>query len=152
MAVIDVVVFEMNRTYYALDINLVREIVEIMDITPIPRMPPHIAGMINLRGEITKIINLNILLEIPDGSGEESRKIIVLTSEETGGPKQGIIVDNVRSVIGIDENKIDNMDDAFKKEAYIKGIIKEKSESGKDETRLIIWLDLAKILEELNTQ
>jgi len=152
MALIDVVVFEMNRTYYALDINLVREIVEIMDITPIPKMPPHIAGMINLRGEITTIINLNVLLEIPDNDGEESRKIIVLTSDESGGPRQGIIVDNVRSVIRIDEEKIDHMDNAITKEAYIKGIIKEKSESGKDETRLIIWLDLAKILEELNAE
>ncbi|MBN2734889.1 MAG: chemotaxis protein CheW [Methanomicrobiaceae archaeon] len=152
MALIDVVVFEMNKSYYALDISLVREIVEVMEITPIPRMPPYIAGILNLRGEVTKIINLNILLNIPEKNGEESKKIMILTSEESGGPKQGIIVDNVRSVIQIDESKIDNMSSAFKSDLYIKGIIKEKSDTEKGDDRLIIWLDLVKILEELNIE
>ena len=152
MAVIDLVVFEMNNTLYALDITLAREIVEMMEITPIPRSPVHIAGIINLRGEITKVINLSTLLEIPENSIEESRKIIILTSEESGSAKMGIIVDEVKSVIQVDEDTIDKMDNAISKEAYIKGIIKQKSDSEKEDTKLIIWIDLTKILDELNIE
>ncbi|MBP2133609.1 purine-binding chemotaxis protein CheW [Methanomicrobium sp. W14] len=147
MSLIDVVVFEMNGTYYALDINLTREIVEFMEITPVPRMPEYIAGILNLRGEITKIINLNKVLEIPESHTGESRKIIILTSEESGGSRMGIIVDNVRSVIQIDGDAVEHMDDAITKEAYLKGIIKQKSDSEDD--RLIIWIDLEKILSDL---
>jgi purine-binding chemotaxis protein CheW len=152
MAVIDLVVFEMNNTLYALDITLAREIVEMMEITPIPRSPAHIAGIINLRGEITKVINLSSLLEIPENPIEESRKIIILTSEESGSAKMGIIVDEVKSVIQVDEDTIDKMDNAISKEAYIKGIIKQKSDSEKEDTKLIIWIDLTKILDELNIE
>ncbi len=49
-ATIDVVEFELGGERYALDINLAREIVEMIPITPIPRAPPFISGVINLRG------------------------------------------------------------------------------------------------------
>ena len=64
MTVIDIVEFEINNERYALDIGLTREIVEMIPITPVPRAPPYIAGIINLRGEITNIINLNNILGI----------------------------------------------------------------------------------------
>ncbi|WOF16982.1 chemotaxis protein CheW [Methanoplanus sp. FWC-SCC4] len=151
MAVIDVVVFEISKTLYALDINLAREIVEMMPITPVPRAPSHIAGIINLRGEITNIINLNRILNLPENEDIESQKIIVLVPEATGGSNIGIIVDNVHSVIQVDEDRIDPMDNAISKEAYVKGIIKEKSDiaEGEGKTDLIIWIDLSLILADL---
>ncbi|MDD4300326.1 MAG: chemotaxis protein CheW [Methanomicrobium sp.] len=152
MAVIDLVVFEMDRTYYALDITLAREIVEMMPITPVPRSPSHIEGIINLRGEITKIINLSKLLEIEEKLSHETRKIIILTSGDQGGAKIGIIVDDVKSVIQVDEATIDRMDNAISKEAYVNGIIKKKSDSEDKETRLIIWIDVTKIIDDLNTE
>lgn len=154
MAIIDVVVFDIGGTLYALDIHLAREIVEMMPITPVPRAPPHIAGIINLRGEITNILDLNTVLNLPESGNRENRKIIVLMPDNMGDSNVGIIVDNVRSVIQVDENNIESMDTSFSKEAFVKGIIKEKSEdsgaSGK--TDLIIWLDLNLILEDLNLE
>ncbi|MBN1432627.1 MAG: purine-binding chemotaxis protein CheW [Methanomicrobiaceae archaeon] len=154
MTLIDVVVFDIGGTLYALDIQLAREIVDMMPITPVPRAPPHIAGIINLRGEITNILNLNRILNLPEHENEETQKIIVLVAEATGGSNVGIIVDNVRSVIQVEENNIESMDTSFSKEAFVKGIIKEKSEdsgtSGK--TDLIIWLDVNLILEDLNIE
>ncbi|WFN36445.1 chemotaxis protein CheW [Methanomicrobium antiquum] len=150
MAVIDLVVFELNKTLYALDITLAREIVEMMTPTPIPRSPPHVAGIINLRGEITKIIHLCTLLDIQENPDAETRKIIILTSADSEKSKIGIIVDDVKSVIAIEEDTIDTMDNAVSKEAYVKGIIKRKSETDNKETQLVIWIDLSKVLEELN--
>ncbi|MBP5475287.1 MAG: chemotaxis protein CheW, partial [Methanomicrobium sp.] len=68
MTVIDIVEFEIGSERYALDITLTREIVEMVPITPVPRAPAHIAGIINLRGEITNIINLNKILDLPETS------------------------------------------------------------------------------------
>jgi len=54
--------------------NVAREIVEMLPITPIPRSPPYISGIINLRGEITTIINLTHLLGIPGKREGENQK------------------------------------------------------------------------------
>jgi len=53
---VDIVEFVLGGERYALDIQLAREIVEMIPITPIPRAPSYISGVINLRGEITNIL------------------------------------------------------------------------------------------------
>ncbi len=150
---IDVVEFRLGREHYALDIQLAREIVEMMPITPLPRAPGYIAGIINLRGEITNILNLNALLGLHGGETAENRKIIVLVADAAGGSNVGIIVDDVSSVRQVSEGDIDTMDDAAASAVYVKGIIKlgaEEEADGRDADRtdLIIWLDVRRLLQE----
>ncbi|WP_048149544.1 chemotaxis protein CheW [Methanolacinia paynteri] len=148
MTIIDVVQFEIGGTMYALDIQLAREIVEMIPITPIPRAPPHIAGIINLRGEITNILNLNYLMGLQMKDNKENQKIIVLVPEAAGGSNVGMIVDDVRSVLQISDDNIDQMDASMSKETYVKGIIKlGNNESEKKD--LVIWIDIAKILSDI---
>ncbi|QSZ67459.1 purine-binding chemotaxis protein CheW [Methanofollis aquaemaris] len=151
MDITDVVEFEIGGTHYALDINLAREIVEMVPITPIPRAASHIAGIINLRGEITTILNLNRLLGLPEKTNAETRKIIILVSEAANGSNTGIIVDDVHSVLRVGRDDVVQMDETMAKEAYVKGIIRastdEKVTKTQDEN-LIIWIDLQKVIEE----
>jgi len=152
MATLDVVQFEIGGTNYALDIHLAREIVEMMPITPVPRAPPHIAGIINLRGEITNILNLNYLMGLhSDNEDVSNRKIIVLVPETAGNSNVGMIVDDVKSVLQVDEIKIDQMDSSMSKKAYVKGIIKLKDaeDNSRAEENLVIWIDIGKILGEV---
>ncbi|MCK8519859.1 chemotaxis protein CheW [Methanoculleus sp. 7T] len=152
MEITDVVEFGIGGTHYALDILLAREIVEMIPITPVPRAPPHIAGIINLRGEITNIIDLATLLNVQTGAETENRKIIVLVPEAANGSNTGIIVDDVHSVLRVGKDDIVQMDDSLAKEAYVKGIIrmKEDEKGGKAQKQdLIIWIDLQKILLNL---
>jgi purine-binding chemotaxis protein CheW len=143
----DVVQFGIGGVQYALDINIAREIVEMMPITPVPRAPEHIAGIINLRGEITNILNLNYLMGLPPGSQVENRKIIVLVPEAANGSNVGLIVDDVQSVLQISGEDIDQMDEAMSREAYVKGIIKIGKEDSENKN-LVIWIDIAKILSD----
>ena len=149
MAIIDVVEFKLGGSRYALDISLAREIVEMMPITPVPRAPMHIAGIINLRGEITNILNLNNLMDLPVRDEVENQKIIVLVAEACGGSNLGMIVDDVHSVLQVPEENIEKMDASISSEAYVKGIIKraKDKESGREE--LVIWIDIAKIIEDI---
>jgi purine-binding chemotaxis protein CheW len=152
MEVIDVVEFEIGGTHYALDISLAREIVEMIPITPVPRAAPHIAGIINLRGEITTILNLNRLLDLAERDDKATRKIIVLVPEAANGSNTGIIVDDVHSVLRVGKDDVVQMDDSLAKEAYVKGIIRMKAEEKGGKTQkqdLIIWIDLQKILSNL---
>ncbi|EHQ36035.1 chemotaxis protein CheW [Methanoplanus limicola] len=149
MAIIDVVEYEIGGTRYALDIHLAREIVEMMPITPVPRSPDYIAGIINLRGEITNILNLNCLMGLPMQANPENQKIIVLVAEATGGTNVGIIVDNVHSVLQVPEENIEQMDNSISTEAYVKGIIKIGEDKAGEEKSLVIWTDISKILSEI---
>jgi len=156
---IDVVEFELGQELYAMDIQLAREIVEMMPITHIPRAQDYIAGIIKLRGEITTVIDLKRLIQIPGAEGK-SQKIIVLVAEAAGGSNLGIIVDDVHSVIQVAEDDIELMDEGISSgvHAFVKGIIKLNKDEG-DRKRaagkgqqgggLILWIDIKKIIDEL---
>lgn len=149
---IDIVEFELGKERYALDIQLAREIVEMIPITPIPRAPPYISGVINLRGEITNIMNLNTLLGLPDQEIRDNQKIIVLVPEAVGGSNVGIIVDDVSSVIQVTDSDVDKIGEGFSTEfsSFVKGIIKMKSEEeGNTKKNLIIWLDMEKVIKDI---
>jgi len=149
---VDVVEFVLGGERYALDIHLAREIVEMIQITPIPRAPPYISGVINLRGEITNIMNLNNLLGLPHQEIRDNQKIVVLVPEAAGGSNVGIIVDDVISVLQVAQTDIEHLGEGLSSEvsSFVKGIIKMKSdESDKKNTGLIIWIDMQKVLEEL---
>jgi purine-binding chemotaxis protein CheW len=155
----DVVEFELCGEKYALDINLAREIVEMMPITPIPCSPDYLRGIMNLRGEITNIINITAILGLPAQDEDSGNKIIVLSAEATGGENIGVIVDDVQSVIQINERDVEHLGDGLSSQSsmHIKGIIKigsrgldKKSET--DEKDLVIWLDMLKVIEDLSHQ
>jgi purine-binding chemotaxis protein CheW len=151
-ATIDIVEFELGGERYALDIQLAREIVEMIPITPIPRAPAYISGVINLRGEITNIMNLNTLLGLPDQAIRSNQKIIVLVPEAAGGSNVGIIVDDVSSVIQVAESDVDKIGEGFASDfsSFVKGIIKMKSEEqGASKKNLIIWIDMQKVIKDL---
>ena len=149
---IEVVEFELGGERYALDINLVREIVEMIPITPIPRAPAFISGVINLRGEITNIMNLNTLLGLPEEDIQDNQKIIVLVPEAAKGNNVGIIVDDVSSVRQVPETDIENIGAGISSEfsQFVKGIIKISGEDAENKRKdLVIWLDMEKVLADL---
>lgn len=149
---VDVVEFALGSERYALDISLVREIVEMMPITPIPRAPSHITGVINLRGEITNIMNLYTLLGLPDDTVKEARKIIVFMPEAAKGNNVGMIVDNVMSVTPVEDEQVERQisESLGGRVQYLKGIIKVgEGEGSATDKRLILWLDLTKVLSDV---
>ena len=155
VSTVDVVEFVLGGERYALDIQLAREIVEMIPITPIPRAPPYISGVINLRGEITNIMNLNTLLGLPPQETRENQKIIVLVPDAASGSNVGIIVDEVTSVLQVAETDIEHLGEGLSSEvsSFVKGIIKMKGDGAdKESTGLIIWIDMKKVLEDVATK
>ena len=160
---IDIVEFDLGGETYAMDIHISREIVEMLPITLIPRAPPHIAGLLNLRGEITTILNIHELLGITPEKEQRDQKIIVLIPEATEGSSVGIIVDEVHSVLCVDEDAVDfeaSEGSGDQIAQYIRGIIKlredeerheEKTEKNTKQsviTKLLIWIDIKQILAD----
>lgn len=155
---IDIVEFELNEERYAIDITMVREVVEMLPITPLPRTPSFVVGILNLRGEVTHIIDLAVLLGQRPKKDRSAQKIIIIPSDVTRGEHVGIIVDNVQSVTEIMGRHISLLgeDISTQIQTHIKGIIKithddllDKHTSQKNQTTLVIWLDIQKILDDI---
>lgn len=96
--------FELAASPYAIPVERVREIVRIRPITPVPRVPEHVRGVISLRGEIVEVIDLRRRLNLEPAEPVRSTRIIVANGED--GRVAGIMVDAVREVARISEDAI----------------------------------------------
>ncbi len=157
---VDILEFDLGGESYAMDIQIAREIVEMLPITPIPRAPGHVTGLLNLRGEITTIINIHHLLGIQPAKQREEQNIMVLIPDAFENTSVGMIVDEVHSVLTVDEKDIDTNVKGVNAELadFVHGIIKLSQDDGtkteaeetdvESKKRLIIWIDVRKILIE----
>lgn len=149
---IQVVEFALGRELFAVDLFDVREVVEYTTITKIPNVPSYIRGIIDLRGEITTIIDLKQRLNIPVESGvvAESSRIIVLDDKVTR-TKIGILVDDVTSVSTFESDQVDYTSASItKQDTAIIGIIKRRIKiREKEKNELIIWIDILQLLSEV---
>jgi purine-binding chemotaxis protein CheW len=135
---IQLVVFKLNNEEYGVEISQVREIIKMTKITNIPRAPPFLEGVINLRGQITAVMDLKKRLGLKGRAEGEKARIII---GEIGDIVMGMIVDSVSEVLRIEVKNIDptpSISTEIEAE-YIRGV-------GKVGDRLIILLDIEKIL------
>ena len=127
---------------YAVDVTRVREVLELMDITQIPRTPEHMRGVINVRGSVVPVFDLRLKFELPEKKATVDTCIVVVeinTAEET--IVLGCLVDSVQEVIELDSAQIEpppRLGSGIDTH-YIKGMGK------KDET-FIILMDLDRLM------
>ncbi len=133
------VVFKIGTEEFGVDINEVREIIKMEDITKIPNTEEYIDGVINLRGKIIVIIDLSKKLNLPIKERNKDSRIIVI---EVNSNTIGMIVDGCNEVLRISGSQIESAPDIIKKkisQEYLEGV-------GILKDRLIILLDLAKVV------
>jgi purine-binding chemotaxis protein CheW len=133
--------FKLGEESYAIPILEAKEIIGIIDITPVPRMPAYIKGVINLRGRIIPVIDLRLKFDMVEKDYNDRTPILIVelpTDHET--KLCGIILDNVKEVLNIENidpppKHIDNSNIK-----YINGI-------GKYNENIYMILDLYKLLD-----
>jgi purine-binding chemotaxis protein CheW len=133
------VIFKLCKEYYGIPIDNVLSIEKTGQATRIPNAPNYVKGVINLRGEVVPVINLRKKLGMESDDSYKNSRIVVVSINEI---VVGLMVDSSSEVLEIDKENIDkppaNGDNQFIE--YISGI-------GKTSDRLIILLNLTKILE-----
>jgi len=133
-----VLVFGLGGESYCADINTVRSVVRIDSVTRIPNMPEFIIGVMNLRGEIISVLDIRSIFGLPQKKRTSSGRVIVT---EAWGSQVGIIADDVRQAIDVEENAIQPplATISGKLASYTKGQIQTKDE-------IITMLDLGRVL------
>ena len=130
--------FFLGKEEYGLEILKVREIIGMMDITPVPRTPNFIRGVINLRGKVIPVIELRLKFGMETVANTNETCIIVV---QAGGVEIGIVVDRVFEVTDIDAAQIQEAPSfgSTVDTDYILGI-------GKSAGRVKLLLDIDKVL------
>jgi purine-binding chemotaxis protein CheW len=117
--------FFLGKEEYAIEILKVQEIIGLMPITPVPRMPEYIKGVLNLRGKIVPVMNLRTRFGLEEVEYNEETCIIVVQEKEY---LMGIIVDKVSEVADIEGSQIEEVPSigAGEQSEYLSGIGKVK--------------------------
>lgn len=140
--------FTLNNLCYGIDTMAVQEIFYLPEITPIPESPPDIVGIVNLRGNLIPIMDLNLRFGYPSPDYTLTDSIIIVNWQEL---RLGIIANHVHEVKQILPSEIttelsyDQKVIPIEQEKFIEGIAR----SGKD---LSIILDLERLLRYIRSQ
>jgi len=148
-----VVEFLLNGKHFVVDLHDVKEIVHCGGITKLPNTPQHIHGIIDIRGQITTVIDPKKYLNITGIQESELGKCkIIVLDEEKAGTKVGMLVDEVVAVTTYTKDDI-NTSINVSSNSYIKGVM-EKVHPGTrpgdpNKIELIVWIDVSKFMEGL---
>ena len=143
---IHLVTFNLLGEEFGMPILDVREIIRMVDITPVPHAPAFVEGVINLRGQILPVIDLRKRFNLNATSLEEDTRIIVV---EINNSLLGLIVDGVKEVLRIPSDSVSPPPQIVANgigAEYIKGI------ANYDE-KMIILIDLKRVFshDEMNS-
>lgn len=136
-------IFNLDDEDYSIDIDNVREIIksEEKEITKVPNVPDFITGITNVRGQVVPVIDLEEKLSL---SHKENDYIVIV---ELNGTPAGLLVDDVKEVMRVEEDKIRDAPEILEQEIhreYVKDVVVL-------EDRMIIILDIKAGLSESET-
>jgi purine-binding chemotaxis protein CheW len=131
--------FILGDVRYAIDIGRVREIVNPLEITPLPYTPPEVAGVADHRGEVVPVIDLRARFNLPPRLEEKGTKWILVT---IGDRVVGLVVDSVTEVFGA-------RNDEIRPQPEVGGNRDMRGISGvaKHDGKLVFVLDVMRFLE-----
>ena len=100
--------FNLAEEVYAVDVGRVREILELSDITKVPRTPQFMRGVINLRGSVVPVIDLRLKFGMSATERTVNTCIIVVeVAMEDEVIVLGSLADSVQEVIEMETEQIE---------------------------------------------
>ncbi len=88
--------FRIGGEDYAVDIMRVREIIQPQPITPVPRAPAFVEGVVRLRGEVIPVVDVRKRFGLPPAPATRKTKFLVV---HVAGRRLGLVVDEVCEVL-----------------------------------------------------
>lgn len=131
-----IVLFSLDEPRYALYLSAVERVIRASEITPLPKTPKIILGVINFHGEIIPVIDIRKRFNLFSRELKlEDRFIIARTSKRL----VVLVVDSVEGVYELEHHQFIAAGEAFPFTDYISGV-------AKIETNIVLINDLEKFL------
>jgi len=123
--------FALGEETYCVSIDCVTEIVDAGEVTTVPNAPPHVEGVMDLRGRTTSIVDPTVVFGL-DGSDDTGRIIVFDPGIVEDQGAVGWLVDEVFQVVRVDAEDVD--DSPSQDEESIRGVVKRDDD-------FVIWVD-----------
>jgi purine-binding chemotaxis protein CheW len=139
--------FGLGEETFAMDVSNVREVLDVIDVTKVPRTPDYMLGVINLRGGVVPVVDMRIKFGLP-ATEESVDTCIIVTEVDLDGESTiiGALADSVQEVFEMAADEIEPPPSLGMRlnAEFVKGM-------GKRDDRFIIILDVNRIFstEEL---
>jgi purine-binding chemotaxis protein CheW len=135
--------FTLASETYALEVSKVREVLEMSSITPLPRTPEFLRGVINVRGSVVPVIDLRLKLGMTRTEKSIDTCVVVLDVPSGAGMVTvGALVDSVQEVVEFDSARREpppRLGTAVEA-GFLKGI-------GKRDEKFVMILEIGRIFE-----
>ena len=134
----EMLVFRLGNEEYGVDILKVQEIRGYEKVTPIPRSPEYLKGVVNLRGTIVPVVDLRVKFAMANPSYDSLTVVIVL---RIAGRVIGAVVDGVSDVVQLGPNDVRDAPSlgAMVDSSYLAGVATQGG-------RMILVVDIEKLL------
>ena len=135
--------FKLDEQVYGIDIQSIQNIEKMKAVMRVPKAPYCVKGVMNLRGEIIPVVSLREQFGLEKMDYTEKTRIIIVKLDEA---MVGIIVDEVKEVIEIEDTQVENIQNIQGKikASHILGV-------GKVEDNIVTLLNLPNIIKEAFT-
>lgn len=138
-----VLTFVLGNETYGVDILRVQEIRGWSAVTKIPHAPPHVLGVLNLRGSIVPIVDLRMRFELERAEYTAVTVIIVVSVVTSSGRRDfGVVVDGVSDVVDVNSAEIKPPPELGTRGAtdYLLGLVTVAE-------RMVVLLDIDRLID-----
>jgi purine-binding chemotaxis protein CheW len=113
--------FTLDNRRYALNLSCVERVVFVVDITPLPKAPPVILGIVNITGDIVPVYDPRSRFGLPERAINLTDQLLIArTSRQT----IALLVDSVDGVIEVPEVEIAAAQEILPAIEYVQGVVK----------------------------
>lgn len=137
---IRIIEFLLDGNYYGINANIVKEIMTYQQVTPVPNAHPSIEGIFMPRDKTITVIDLKNCLQ----RGTSSDKGFLIVTQLTG-VEVAFHIDNVAGIHKIMPEDIKKISFWAQEDGYVESVMKKDS-------RLIVILDITKIVQDINVE
>jgi len=143
-AVKQLISFAVGDEEYGFELQHVKEVIRMREVTWLPETPSYVQGIVNLRGQVIPIIDLREKFGLPSTETTAETRVIVV---EVEGSAVGMVVDSASQVVRLPENQFEPPPAVLSKasQAYITAV-------GKQGDKLITLLDVRRLLKAVGMQ
>ena len=132
--------FMLSDTAYAVPVTSVKEVLPYEQVTPVPRTPEYLKGVVNIRGTVISVIDFRILFGLPIAEVGKETSIIVSEVYNNGETPFvfGFIADSVNEVSSLERESAGSRSNM----QFVQMI-------GKNNNQMVLVLDLDKVLSHI---
>jgi purine-binding chemotaxis protein CheW len=134
---LQIIEFRLSHERYGAEVNYIREVYPLKDITAIPCTPPFVLGIMNVRGQVVSVLDIRGFFELPTQPSTEQSKVLIIGKEDM---ECGILTDEI-----IGEKRIPL--DMIHKDAHLMHGVWEDCIMGVTSDRLIV-IGMEKLLSD----